>query len=416
MLNEYTLPDGWRWARLEDVAAVILSNVDKKVSPDEQAVRLCNYTDVYYNRYISRNSRLSSGSATSREVKRFSLRAGDVVITKDSEDRHDIAVPALVVEDLPQVLCGYHLAIVRPNNGSLCGGYMAALLQHHPTRHLFSRLANGVTRFGLTSEAIAHAHLPVPPIQEQEYIASVIQTVDDSIKAVERLIKRQQRLKRGLMQKLLFGRQRFAEFAQPWQSVRIGDLLQDTNRSITLEDNTEYRLVSIRRRSGGLFDREVRQGRDIGYARLKTIKTGDFVIARRQILHGAMTMAPAEFDGAFVSDAYCTLVPRNAAKFHMPFFHYLSQTPLMYYKAYRCSYGVAIEKMFFNLKWFLDEEILLPPTVDEQRRIADTLKCVDDEIAQLRRQLEAFKAQKKGLMQKLLTGQIRVAPKGARHA
>lgn len=256
-------------------------------------------------------------------------------------------------------------------------------------------------------------HLPVPPPEERVAIANVIDAWDDAVKHTGEMLKAKQCLKRGLMQKLLFGRERFCGFDYPWTNVRIGDLLRDTSRMVKLDDNTEYRLVSIRRRSGGLFDREVRQGRDIGYNRLKTIKTGDFVIARRQILHGAMTEAPKEFDGAFVSDAYCTLVPRKGAEFHMPFFNYLSQTPLMYYKAFRCSYGVALEKMFFNLNWFLDEEILLPPTVEEQKRIADTLKCVDDEIEQLRLQLEAFKAQKKGLMQKLLTGQIRVTSKGA---
>ena len=72
------------------------------------------------------------------------------------------------------------------------------------------------------------------------------------------------------------------------------------------------------------------------------------------------------------------------------------------------SYGVAIEKMTFNLAWYLKEEVTIPPSPKEQRRIAATLAAADREIDLLRRELELLRKQKRGLMQKLLTGKIRV--------
>lgn len=222
------------------------------------------------------------------------------------------------------------------------------------------------------------------------------------------LIAAKQSMRRGLMQDLLAGKRRLPGCAGRWQTRRIGDLLKNVSRQVAVSDDKQYRLVSIRRRSGGFFDREPRYGRDIGYTKLKTIQADDFVIARRQVLHGAMAMARPEFAGAYVSDAYATLVARPEAGLHMPFFNYLSQTPLMYYKAFRCSYGVAIEKMFFDLEWFLREEVRIPPTVDEQERIAAVLSAADREIDLLKRELDLLKQQKRGLMQKLLTGQIRV--------
>jgi len=56
-------------------------------------------------------------------------------------------------------------------------------------------------------------------------------------------------------------------------------------------------------------------------------------------------------------NAYAILEPCAASALHLPFFNYLSQTPRLYYMAYRCSYGVAAEKMFFRLDWFLKERI-----------------------------------------------------------
>jgi type I restriction enzyme S subunit len=81
----------------------------------------------------------------------------------------------------------------------------------------------------------------------------------------------------------------------------------------------------------------------------------------------------------------------------------------MFYRlALLSAYGVTIEKMTFNLDWFLSESVLIPPTQAEQVRIADVLRTCDAEIGVLQQQLDALKTQKKGLMQKLLTGQVRV--------
>ena len=72
------------------------ASVDKHVKHGEHPVRLCNYLDVYQNDRISADVQFMSGSATRREVRRFRLAVGDVLVTKDSEDWRDIAVPALV--------------------------------------------------------------------------------------------------------------------------------------------------------------------------------------------------------------------------------------------------------------------------------------------------------------------------------
>lgn len=165
----------------------------------------------------------------------------------------------------------------------------------------------------------------------------------------------------------------------------------------------------MRRNSGGLFDREVRLGGEIGYSKLMTIETGYFLIARRQVIHGAMTVVDEPFDGAFVSDAYATLVPNDPQKLHMSFLHVLSQTPEMYYSAFRCSYGVAIEKMVFHLDWFLKEQITIPESIEEQKRIAELFATLDEEHRKLNSKLELLKQQKRALTQQLLTGEIRVS-------
>lgn len=403
-------PAHWRPRRLGQVAKILFSSVDKKVATAETPVSLCNYTDVYRNRRITRDIAFTQGSATPREVATFHLREGDVLITKDSEDPRDIAVPALVMETMPDVLCGYHLAVVRPDPSVLDGGFLAELLQHQPTRNYFARLANGATRFGLSASSLTKAPLLLPPVDEQRQIASALYRWDEAVVRTTQLLKLKRREKRGLMQQLLSGHRRFPEFkSTPWRKVQIGEVLRPVNRTVRLDPATTYRLVSIRRRSGGFFDREVRLGSRIGYPSLERLCTGDFVIARRQVVHGAMALVPPQFDGAFVSNAYAVLVPHDPETFHLPFFNYMSQLPSLYHAAFRCSYGVAIEKMFFRLDWFLRESLLIPPTKAEQQKVASVLSAADQQIVLLEQQLEALREQKKGVMQKLLSGNVRVS-------
>ena len=66
-------------------------------------------------------------SADECEIRKFQIRRGDVLATKDSEEADDIAIPSLVAEDLPGVLCGYHLAMIRPRLASVNGSYLAWL-------------------------------------------------------------------------------------------------------------------------------------------------------------------------------------------------------------------------------------------------------------------------------------------------
>ena len=104
-----SLGEGWHPVRLGDVVNIIVSNVDKKSMPNERSIRLCNYIDVYYNDEISSSLDFMGATASDTEIERFSLKKWDTLITKDSETSDDIAKPALVVENLPSVVCGLPL-------------------------------------------------------------------------------------------------------------------------------------------------------------------------------------------------------------------------------------------------------------------------------------------------------------------
>ena len=203
------VPAHWEVKRLKSFATVQLSNVDKKSKEGEDKVRLCNYVDVYYNERIDKRIDFMPATATSEQVRRFSLWSGDVVITKDSETWTDIAVPSVVSEDLPSVLCGYHLAHIRPH-AHCNGGFIGRLFSAIGPRDQYHITANGITRFGLTGESIRAGVFALPPLPEQRAIADFLGSetakIDALVGKVREAIDRLSELRQTLISAAVTGK------------------------------------------------------------------------------------------------------------------------------------------------------------------------------------------------------------------
>ena len=182
---------------LGEAVELTLSSVDKKSKSDEHPVLLCNYTDVYNNDFIYADMDFMPATATDREIARCSLHEGDVIITKDSEAHDDIGVPALVRETAPNLLCGYHLAILRPKP-QVDGKYLFYALKTREAQQQFHAYANGVTRFGLRKADIGLVEFPLPPLEEQRAIARVLGALDDKIELNRRMSETLEGMARAL--------------------------------------------------------------------------------------------------------------------------------------------------------------------------------------------------------------------------
>ena len=170
--------------KLGDVADVRISGVDKKTLPNEIPVRLCNYTDVYYNWTIRTENRqkFMLASAKEDEISKFRLHAGQVALTKDSETKFDIGHSTFISEDFDDVILGYHCALISPHPGMLDGQYLNAMFR---TRHISDYLARNAggsgQRYYLSEAAIKSIPLKLPPITTQLRIAAILGSIDEKI-------------------------------------------------------------------------------------------------------------------------------------------------------------------------------------------------------------------------------------------
>lgn len=179
------VPGHWKIRRLKELSDIQNSNVDKKSYENEVPVQLCNYVDVYKNEFINSSLNFMSATADASEIKRFTIKKNDVLITKDSETCDDIAIPGLATESLDGVLCGYHLAQFRAKNKVLLGAYLFRLFQSKSYGFRFVISAKGITRVGLGQSAIADSLTPVPPLSEQQSIANYL---DEKTEHIDRIV------------------------------------------------------------------------------------------------------------------------------------------------------------------------------------------------------------------------------------
>lgn len=156
---------------------------------------------------------------------------------------------------------------------------------------------------------------------------------------------------------------RFSGFETEWVERKFGDLVAETNRPVTLSDDTAYSLVTVKRRNEGVVPRGKFYGRDILVKNYFEVRAGDFLVSKRQVVHGGNGVVPTTLDGAIVSNEYfvSTDSPRASAQF----LALMSCRPEMYHAFRVSSYGVDIEKLVFDVEDWKRRSAFVPNPAEQ---------------------------------------------------
>lgn len=282
------------------------------------------------------------------------------------------------------------------------------------TDYLRKEVASGVGQPNLNTELIGNVYISMPTLPEQKAIAAVLSTWDRGIRQLTDLIAAKLRFKQGLMQQLLTGQRRFKGFGKPsndtgqlpegWKRLKASELFEN----FTQKKNDNEDLLSVTQ-DRGVIPRTMLKGKVVmpesGTGGYKLVEPGNFVISLRSFQGG---LEYSQYRG-LVSPAYTVLKPCQTI--NEAFFRH-------YFKSYDFIQRLAVAVIGIRdgkqISYNDFESVKLPkPPIEEQERIAAVLDISDKEVDLLRKQLDSLKQQKKGLMQKLLTGEVRVKlPKG----
>lgn len=402
------VPDGWHKIDLHHLAEVRtgLAKGKKNISDpvSQPYLRVANVQDGHFDL-----TDIKSITVNRKDIDRYKVLPDDVLLTEGG-DFDKLGRGHVWTGEIRDCLHQNHIFVVRCDSTRLLPRFFAYQTASPHGRSYFLGCSKQTTNLAsINSTQLREFPVLLPDLAEQLRIVSVVETWDRAIEQTQKLIDAKLRLKRGLMQQLLTGKLRFEEFRRSsWKEYRIGDLLEEVKRPITFDDTERYDLISVRRRSGGLFHRGALHGHQIETKNLSIAKSGDFLISRMQVVHGASGLTTPEFDGMNISGSYTALVTRDPNVIRIEFFDLLSRTPQLYRLAYLASWGVHIEKMTFSLPLYLKSKIRIPSNVAEQDKIVGLIRAASDEIKKLEESQRLLKEQKRGLMQVLLTGKVRV--------
>lgn len=388
--------------KLNEICEIITSPVDKKSYKEETPVLLCNYTDVYYNEFITKDINFMKATASDNEIKRYSLYKGDVVITKDSETPNDIGISTYIAEDIENLVCGYHLAILRPNTKYVNGLYLAYYLKLQQVLHIFGRFANGITRYSLINATYKAVPVLLPPLEEQKKIAEILSLWDKAIEQTKDLIVYKEKQKKGLMQALLTGKKRLNGFTDEWKTYTINELGEVKTGKTPSTTKAEYYNGDIMFITPTDIKNKFTSNTD-RYLTNAGLKKSIFIPKNSILITCIASIGKNTInsESCACNQQINVIIPNYSNYYEYLYYHISYNTP--YIEKFAGNSATAI----INKSTFEEIDITIPP-LDEQKAIADILSSADEEIELLNKQLELYTEQKKGLMQNLLTGKVRV--------
>jgi len=424
------LPPTWRLEKLKFFSDVRNSNVDKTINDDEEPVRLCNYTDVYYNDRITDEMEFMQGSATAAEIKKFELKRGQVIITKDSEGWDDIGIPALVTEDMPGVLCGYHLSVLEPRN-ELDGGFLTWLCRSEPLNDQFKLGANGVTRYGLGQYPMKSAYIAIPPLKTQRRIAQFLDEktarIDDLIEKKRALLDRLSEKRQALITRAVTkglnpdapmkpsGIDWLGDIPAHWEALRLKDaavrIVDTEHKTAPSVDGGEYFLVRTSNVRDGLLlhenakyiDHETYQE----WTRRCTPEANDLLLTR-EAPAGEVCLAPPDLPVCL--GQRMVLIKTDRKRVHPEYLVQALSGGIMIEFISSLSQGSTVSH--FNMSDIGRIPLLLPP-LNEQHKIATMLERSLSNLvtvkANVSRSIDALEEYRAALITAAVTGQLEVA-------
>lgn len=271
---------------------------------------------------------------------------------------------------------------------------------------------------GINATEYCELPIPLPPLLEQKKIAEILSTWDSAIETLNRLVAAKIKRKKGLMQQLLTGpstplrgraKSRLKGFSREWKYLHIYDVSRELN--IRNKDNKNLTVLSCTKYDGLVPSLEY-FGRQIFSNDLSTYKIvpkNCFAYATNHIEEGSIGYQ-SQYSEAVISPMYTVFQTISDIDDNFLFGLLKSHN---YIHEYNKRMEGSINRRG-GLRWEEFSKIKIPvPPLPEQQHIASILSTADDEINILNKKLEAVKQQKKGLMQKLLTGEVRVGSTGS---
>lgn len=339
------------------------------------------------------------------------LEEGDLIIADVSEDYEGVGKCIEVGKVSPKsAVAGLHTIVARDKKGKTKKRFRINILRNQIVSREVKKIATGASVKGISKSELKKLKVIIPPLSEQQKIAEILSTWDEAIQTLQKLISAKKKHKKALMLQLLSGKKRFKEFEGEWEEVKLKQIV---NRVTERNKDEKIQNVLTISAQNGLISQGDYYKKSVASKNLSNyfaIKKGDFAYNKSYsdgYPFGAIKRLEDYSEGVLSPLYICFRVSQKNIdiKYLSQFFEYggLNHGIFRIAREGARNHGLLNVSLsdFFDLK-------LSIPSYEEQTKIGGVLNKADEEIKALKEKRDALQAQKKGLMQQLLTGRTRV--------
>jgi len=335
-----------------------------------------------------------------KEMAKFQLQQGDLLVCEGGE----VGRCAVWEEQIKPCYFQKALHRIRPSDADI-DVYFAMYFLHYAVSSpmmVFYVGQSSISHF--TREQFVKFPIALPPLWEQRKISKILSIWDNAIDQIRALITAKKNRKKALMHRLLAGNK-----DSNWKEMAISEAFRRIQR-VSTDDILNVLSITA---TVGFVHQNDKFSRVIAGANLQRyilLKMGEFAYNKgnsKSYPQGCIYMLE-EYEQGAVPNVYFCFGPRKNG-IHGLFFKYYFENGTLNQQLHRViNTGVRNDGLLnLNPKDFFSLKILVPP-IDKQRQMADLFSTTDREIEALNKELAAIEKQKRGLMQKLLTGEVRV--------
>ncbi|WP_054870545.1 restriction endonuclease subunit S [Caloranaerobacter sp. TR13] len=339
-----------------------------------------------------------------KESMEIALEVGDVILSKDGS----LGNPAYISYLPGKATINSTMMLVRVKSSKLNSKFLYHILNGKQFERLINEKTSGSSIPHLFQRDMKKFRIQLPSLNEQQKIAEILSTWDKAIELKEKLIEEKKKQKKGLMQLLLTDKKRLPGFKGEWKEVKLKRILKPRKEKSKITDKLKLYSLTI---EDGVTPKTDRYNREFlvksNDKQYKITYKNDIVYNPSNLRFGAIALNKNEMP-VLLSPIYEVLYVENKNRYCIDFIaHLLTWERNIRYFATKAE-GTLVERMAVKLDAFLNVSFLIPLDIKEQKAISKILNDIDKEISLLIKELEALKLQKKGLMQLLLTGIVRV--------
>jgi type I restriction enzyme S subunit len=410
----------WHYASLEDVAE-IQTGLSKSASRQGEFVtmpylRVANVQDGHFDL-----SEVKTIEVPKESVERFRVRPNDVILTEGG-DFDKLGRGAVWRGQIKDCVHQNHLFVVRPDPKQLDVRFFAYQTQGPRGRAYFQSCSKQSTNLAsINSTQLKQFPTALPPLPEQCKIADILSTWDEALETFDALIAAKDRQKQALMQQLLTGKtrvkgfdtsggktksDRFGVYPADWKKVALSDIIDEVSarnaggNGLPVLSCTKHRGLVL---SQEYFGKRVHAEDTSGY---RVVRRGEFAYATNHIEEGSIGYQNL-VDAGLVSPIYTVFKTKGEIDDNY-LFRVLKSPLLLHF--YQINTSASVDRRG-SLRYDEFSRIRIwIPSKPEQMAIAAILDTADQELTLLRTQRQTLDQQKRGLMQRLLTGKKRVKP------